>query len=175
MHLHTFKLLEVGFTQSLIDNCVFYRGSTIFIVYVDDGIFIGDTGNQILAIIAQLQGVGLNIEDQGHPTDYVGVNIKQLKGGGIEFTQRALIDSIITNVGLEGTTTKPVPAKAHITLLAHKDQPRFALDFDYRLVTGKLNYLAQTSQPDIMYAVHQIAKYSADPRMPHGKAIIYLV
>ena len=26
-----------------------------------------------------------------------------------------------------------------------------------------------------MYAIHQIAKYSTDPRMPHGKAIIYLV
>ena len=53
-HHLTTKLLEIGFTQSLIDNCVFYRGSTIFIVYVDDGIFIGDTDNQILAIIAQL-------------------------------------------------------------------------------------------------------------------------
>jgi len=111
-------------------------------VYVDDGIFIRDTNDQILAIMAQIQGLGLKIEDQSHPTDYVGVNIKQLKEGGIEFTQRALIDSIITDVGLEGTITKPVPAKLHITLLAHKDQPKFTLDFDYRSVTGKLNYLA---------------------------------
>ena len=174
-HHLTAKLLEVGFTQSLIDDCVFYRGTTIFIVYVDDGIFIGDTDNQILEIIAQLQGLGLKIEDQGHPADYVGVSIKRMKKGGIEFTQRALIDSIIADVGLKGTITKPVPAKSHITLLAHKDQPKFSLGFDYRSVTGKLNYLAQTSRPDIMYAVHQIAKYSADPRMPHGEAIIYLV
>ena len=26
-----------------------------------------------------------------------------------------------------------------------------------------------------MYATHQIAKYSSDPRMPHGEALIYLV
>ncbi len=56
-HSLTAKLLEVGFTQSLIDNCVFYRRSTILIVYMGDGIFIGDTDNQILAIIAQLQGL----------------------------------------------------------------------------------------------------------------------
>ena len=68
-----------------------------------------------------------------------------------------------------------MPAKANIMLLAHKDQPRFALDFDFRSVTGKLNYLAQTSRPDIMYATYQIAKYSSDPRVPHGEAIIYLV
>ena len=102
----------------------------------------------------------------------MGVNIKRLKGGGIEFTQRALIDSIITDVGLEGTITKPVSAKAHIILLSHKDQLKFTLDFDYRSDTGKLNYLAQTSHTDIMYAIRQIAKYSADPREPRGEAII---
>ena len=37
------------------------------------------------------------------------------------------------------------------------------------------NSLAQTTRPDIMYAVHQIAKFSADSREPHGKAILYLV
>jgi hypothetical protein len=143
----------------MIADCLFYRNNTIFIVYMDDGIFIGDTNEQLLEITSQLQGLGLDIEDQGHPADYVGVNIKRSKGGGIEFTQQgALIDSIIANVGLKGTTTKPVPAKAHTILLAHKDQLEFASNFDYRSVTGKLNYLAQTSRPDIMYAVHQIAK-----------------
>ena len=141
-HHLTAKLLEIGFTQSLIDNCVFYHGDTIFIVYVDDGTFIGDNDNQIMAIISQLKGLGLKIEDQGHPADYIGVNIKRLKGGGIKFTQQALIDSIIEDVGLKGTITKPVPAKANKMLLANKDQPIFALDFEYRSVTGKLNYLS---------------------------------
>jgi len=68
-----------------------------------------------------------------------------------------------------------VPAKAHVVLLAFKDKPKFALNFDYRSVTGKLNYLAQTSRPDIMYAVHQIARFSSDPREPHGEAVLYLV
>ena len=159
----------------MIDDCVFYQGSTIFIVYVGDGIFIGDTDDQISEIIVQLQGLGLKIEDQGHPADYIRVNIKQMKQGGIEFTQRTLIDSIIDDVGLKGTITKPVPAKSHSTLLAHTDQPEFTLNFDYHSVTGKLNYLAQTSYPDIMYSVHQIANYSANPRVPRSKAIIYLV
>jgi len=86
------KLLEVGFIQSLVDDCVFYHGNTIFIVYVDDGIFIGDTDEQLLSIMAKLQGLGLKIEDQGHPADYVGVSIKKLASGGFEFTQRALIE-----------------------------------------------------------------------------------
>jgi hypothetical protein len=51
----------------------------------------------------------------------------------------------------------------------------FDLDFNYRSVVGKLNYLAQTTCPDIMYATHQIAKSSSDSRQSHGKAILYLI
>ena len=41
---------------------------------------------------------------------------------------------------------------------------------------GKLNYLAQTTGPDmIMYATHQLAKYSLNLPKPHGEAALYLV
>ncbi len=49
------------------------------------------------------------------------------------------------------------------------------LDFNYQSAVGKLNYVAQTTRPDIMYATHQITKYSSDPRKSHGEAILYLV
>jgi hypothetical protein len=95
--------------------------------------------------------------------------------GPYEFSQRALIDSIIQDVGLTDVKTKPVPAEFATLLHAHRDEPAFNLNFNYRSVVGKLNYLDQTTCPDIMYAVHQIVKYLADPREPHGKAILYLV
>ena len=42
-------------------------------------------------------------------------------------------------------------------------------------MVGKLNYLAQTTRPVIMYATHQIAKYSSDSRTSHREAVIYLI
>jgi hypothetical protein len=169
------KLDSIGFQPSQIDDCVFFRDDVIFLVYVDDGIFVGNDDTKLQEIIKEIQQLGLNIEDQGHPADYVGVSIKKLKDGAYEFTQRALIDSIIQDVGLTDSKTKPVPAKVSLQLHAFKDQPIFDLDFNYRSVVGKLNYLAQTTRPDIVYATHQIAKYSSDPREPHGEAILYLV
>jgi hypothetical protein len=144
-------------------------------VYVDDGIFLGQDDEQLKAAIHEIQDSGLNIKDQGHPADYVGVNIKKLKDGSYEFTQRALIDSVIADVGLTDVKTKPVPAKVAILLHAFKDVLPFNLNFNYCSVVGKLNYLAQTTCPDIMYATHQITNFSADPREPHGDAILYLV
>jgi hypothetical protein len=54
------------------------------------------------------------------------VNIKKVKDGSYEFTQQALIDSIIQDVGLNDTKTKLVPAKVAQLLHAHKDAPSFA-------------------------------------------------
>jgi hypothetical protein len=119
--------------------------------------------------------LGLNIEDQGHPADFVGVSIKKLHNGSYGFTQCALINAIINDVGINNSRTKPVLAKVSLRLHAFKDEPTFDLNFNYRSVVGKLNYLAQITCPDIMYTVHQIAKYSSDPRQSHGEAILYLV
>jgi hypothetical protein len=70
--------MSLGFTPSLIDDCVFFRDDIIFMVYVDGGIFLGNDDSKLQAAIQEIQELGLNIEDQGHPANYVGVNIKKL-------------------------------------------------------------------------------------------------
>ncbi len=77
----------MGFTMSLIDDCVFFHSDVIFMVYVDDGIFLGSNDSQLQEVIKEIQNLGLNISDQCHPVDYVGVNIKKLKDDSYEFTQ----------------------------------------------------------------------------------------
>ncbi len=72
------KLLSIGFTTSLIDDCMFFCDDIIFMVYVDDGIFLGNDDAKLEEPIKDIQDLGLNIEDQGHSADYVGVNIKKL-------------------------------------------------------------------------------------------------
>jgi hypothetical protein len=70
---------------------------------------------------------------------------------------------------------KPVPVKVSLHLHMFEDKPAFDLNLNYRSAVGKHNYLAQTTRLDIMYAMHQIAKYLLDPRQSHGEAILYLV
>lgn len=171
------KLKSLGFDQSLVDECVFYRGTTIFILYVDDGIVLDLDERKLVTFVKELQDVGLNVEDQGHPSDYIGVNIKKDSQGRYNFTQSGLIDSIIEDVGLSNVNAiRTTPAKSSTVLHAYPDSPKFdESQFGYRSAVGKLNYLAQTTRPDIMTATHMIAKYSHDPRKEHGLAIIHLV
>jgi hypothetical protein len=169
------KLREINFKQSLIDDCIFYWNDLIFIVYVDDGIFLGSSDEQLRGIINKLWNLKLSIEDQGNPADYVGVNVKKLKDSIIELSEQALINSIIADLALVDSKVKAVPAKVSEILHAHLDKPPFLLNFCYRSVIGKLNYLAQTAWPDILYSTHQLAKYTSDPREPHGDAVLYLI
>ena len=122
-----------------------------------------------------MRNLDLDIEDQSHPADYVGVNTKRMRDGSIGLSQRALINTIIQDADLQDSKVKAVPAKVNKHLHAHLDKAPFSLNFNYRSMIGKLNYLAQTTRPDIMYAMHQLAKYSSNPREPHGDAALYLV
>ncbi|KAL7487419.1 hypothetical protein ACHAW6_013020, partial [Cyclotella cf. meneghiniana] len=48
-------------------------------------------------------------------------------------------------------------------------------NFNYCSAVGKLIYLGQTTRPNILYAVHQVTKYSTNPRLEHREAILYFV
>jgi hypothetical protein len=108
------KLTSLGYTSLLIDDYVFFFGDIIFMVYMDNGIFLGNDDAQLQQAIKEIQDLGINIEDQGHPVDYVGISIKTHRNGFYDFNQRALIDSIIEDVGISNSKTKPVPAKVSL-------------------------------------------------------------
>ena len=52
-HLHK-GLIQRGYVQSLIDLCVYYKGKTVFMVYVDNGIFSGPDSAEIDELISSL-------------------------------------------------------------------------------------------------------------------------
>ena len=54
------------------------------------------------------------------------------------------------------------------------DAPSRAEDFHYRSVVGKVNFLEKSTRPDIAVAVHQYARFSADPKQSHADALCYV-
>ncbi len=84
--------------------------------------FLGNDDSKLTDAIRDIQHSGLNIEDQGHPVGYVGFNIKKMKDGSYEFTQRALIDSIIEDVGLKDAKVKP---SLHVWQVTYPKQPKW--------------------------------------------------
>ena len=72
-------LRKRGFKQSKCDECVFYKGETIFVVYVDDGIMIGPNPKEIDEIVKSLKE-DYDLTDEGDLNEYLGIKI-ETKGG----------------------------------------------------------------------------------------------
>ncbi len=117
----------------------------------------------------------MDVEDQGYPSDCVGVNVHNQAYGTYNIMKCTLIYAMILDIGLKDNYTKPVTAFSSLSLHAFKSSPQFDENFNYHPTVGKLNYLVQIIRPNIMYTTHQIAKYSLDPQKEHGEAVIYIV
>jgi hypothetical protein len=174
-HLHLRQgMLDLGFVQSEVDDCIFYRGDVIFMVYVDDAIFMGPDASAIDKCIEDMKTF-FTMQDEGDISDYLGIKVSKLPNGTIKLAQPQLIDSILHNLNYaENTKSKPTPAPSSVILQRDLDGAAFDEHWDYRSAIGKLNFLEKSTRPDIAYAVHQCARFAANPRKSHAHAIQHI-
>mmetsp|Transcript_26540 Transcript_26540/g.37655 ORF Transcript_26540/g.37655 Transcript_26540/m.37655 type:complete len:1449 (-) Transcript_26540:1524-5870(-) len=174
---------DVGFTQSKYDECLFYKGNVVYILYTDDSILAGPDEDEIDQVISLIKEAGLKITDEGDIQDFLGVNI-QRKGKTVEFTQPQLIEKVLRalrfkvpgddeSTGLI-TKSKDTPAATSRVLLRHDGSKPHDESFNYRSVIGMLGYLTRCTRSDIAYAVHQCARFAANPKIEHTNAIRWL-
>jgi hypothetical protein len=177
-YLHLKKNLEkLGFTASKHDECLFYYGRTIFIVYTDDTILMGPDKKEIDKLVLRIGNI-FKIEDQGSLADYLGMKIVRHKDGSMEWTQPTLIKSTLKDLGLieqkslNAPTSRTTPANSTVTLTSHEGEAAHDdKKFNYRQVIGKMLYLEKSTRPDISCAVHQCARFSAQPKAKHSEAV----
>jgi hypothetical protein len=93
---------EVGLVQSKVDECVYYKGSVMYILYTDDSILAGPDDNGIKLVIEEIQAANLNITIEGDIQDFLG----KIKIGKINLTQLQLIEGILKDLRLDGEQTK---------------------------------------------------------------------
>ena len=167
---------EVGFTQSKIDECIFYKGKTMYILYTNDSILAGPNEKEIHQIIKDIKCAKLYITIEGDLEDFLGVNIDCRKDGSKHLIQPHLIDQILKDLRLDSdrVKAKTMPAMSSTLLSRHTNSEDFDRSFNYRSVLGKLNYLEKGSCSDIAYITHQCARFMMCPKREHGKAIAWL-
>ena len=166
---------EFVFERSQVDECVFYRGKKIYVLYTDDYILAGPDQEDIEQVIRYLRKANLEVTYEGNIEDFLGVNIER-KEGKIKLSQPHLIEQVIKDLGLnhDKVLSKPIPAASSKILFAHKESQPFNNSFNYRSVIIKLKYLEKSFRPDISYIVHQCVRLSTDHRKEHGQALRWL-
>ena len=117
------KLIRIGFHQSQHDECVFFKGRAMYVLYTDDSILAGPDPNDLDSIMEQIREVGLKITSEGGIKDFLGINVEQQSDGSYTLTQTRLIDSILDDLGLNksNVATKLTPTASSKILSRHPD------------------------------------------------------
>ena len=104
---------------------------------------------------------------------YLGLKVEKSETNGtITFSQPALITRILIALSLDGNElTKTHDTPATKVLHNNEDGEERRLDWNYRSVVGMLMYLASSTRPDILFAVHQCEKYSSCLKRSHEEAV----
>ena len=167
---------ELGFKQSMIDECLFYRGRVLYALYTDDSILAGPCEKEINTIINQIKKAGLNITEEGDIQDFLGINIVREKNGDVTLSQPHLINQILTDLKMDKDTlkVKDIPCKSSTILTRGDKDKNFDRSFHYRSIIGKLNYLEKGTRSDISYITHQCARFTEAPKERHANAIRWL-
>ncbi|KAL7565608.1 hypothetical protein ACA910_018970 [Epithemia clementina (nom. ined.)] len=111
----------------------------------------------------------MDYDNLGDLPSYLGVQITKHADGSLELGQPHLMQSIISALGLSDSRPKATPATR--TYGKCEDSPPLNAEYNYQSVVGMLMYLGNNSRPDLAFAIHQCARFSANPRAPHGEAL----
>ena len=96
-----------------------------------------------------------------------------LPDGGIQLTQKGLIDRILTTTKMSDCKGKASPTDGSGKPLgSDKEGVPGSASWSYPSVIGMLLYLASNSRPDIAYATHMAARYTHAPKASHEAAVI---
>jgi hypothetical protein len=160
----------MGWRQSQ-DNCLYCKGKTIFVAYVDDGTLESPDKDQIEVELGIIR-TKFHISVEGDISDYVGVNAFWTEDNKIRMTQPNIIRSVLQEPGFnEDTKAKSTPAYSSTVLKEGANLPKHNAEWNYQRVIGKLNFLCSSCRPEIECAVHQCAWFSADPRLNNTEAV----
>jgi hypothetical protein len=130
---------ELKFEQSKVDECVLYRGKTMYALYMDNSILAGSDQAEIDKIIKEMQQANLDITIERSLQDFLAVNIDKHEDGSIHLTQPHLIDQILDKLCLNNdNVTEKITLATSLQLSSrHSHSEPFDNFFNYRSVIGE--------------------------------------
>jgi hypothetical protein len=162
-------LESIGFAMDDQDTCLFTMPGCIFVVYVDDAILVANKQETIDNVLQQLEDHGMDLERMGSLSDFLGVKVHHNEDGTLELVQPSLTKRFIELLGLQ--QSRPVSTPAEGPLGKCITDPPASGDFNYQSAVGIAMFLTNNTRLDCAMAVHQCARYSADPRQRHEVAM----
>ncbi|MBW0581957.1 hypothetical protein O181_121672, partial [Austropuccinia psidii MF-1] len=169
-------LLNVGFTSSLSDPCVFHcstESPTRLFFHVDD---IAVFGKDVTPFKNQLKSE-FDVKDMGDAELMLGIQVIQIPEG-LVLSQAHYIESLLVLYGMENCwpVATPMVPGFHLTEASLGQQEAFKnLKVNYRSAVGSLSYLSTATRPDISFAVSLLSQFLELPGIKHWRAFLHVL
>ena len=173
-------LIKSGFTQSMVDPCLFSKhgelGTIYVLAYVDD-LMVVSSDTELIGDFKSCLSQEFDIKDLGEIGDYLGMNVVRYRDGHFSISQPHKINkalSIMNVLNAAPASTPLVPNKQidndeTEALCSEEDQER------YRECVGLLLHISGSTRPDICAAIGQLCRFNREPRCNHLEALRYLM
>lgn len=164
-------LIDKGYKRGGVDKTLFLKffSSDIMIaqIYVDDIVFGSTLQDKVDEVVDQMTKE-FEMSLVGELNYFLGLQIKQ-GTDGIFISQAKYANNLVKRFGLEGVKQMRTPMGSHEKLT--KDEEGIPVDSKlFRSMIGSLLYLT-ASRPDLCFSVGLCARYQANPKETHLKAV----
>ena len=169
----TEKLTKLGFERLAVDWGLYYRparekeGGVIVMVYVDDFIVAGPTKEACVALMRDL-GRFWAVTDLGEAHTILGMKVtRDRKEKRLWLNQKGYIEKVVDRFGSRVKRRRLVPISTSSTL--RKEGVPLTNIKPYQELIGCLQWLAQTTRPDIAFASSALARFLVEPTEEHWR------
>lgn len=178
------KLKEIGLSASKVEPCV-YTGNidnynVIIVVYVDDLLVASKSLEVLQKVKLELNKI-FKMKDLGPVNEILGIQIERDGDkGSIKISQKKYINEIIERFGMDSCKTAYTPLASGIKLSKemepkNTDEIKLMENKPYKELIGCLNYLANTTRPDISFTVGALSRYNLNPGIQHWKCAKHVI
>jgi hypothetical protein len=162
--------VDMGFVQSRVDKCLYYKKNIFLILYVDDCGISYKNEEDLDEFISELQRRGFKLTKEGTFAEFLGIKYRTDQEGNIHLSQEGLIKKILETTGLTECKPNRTPGRKE-PLGLDPDGPPMTESWSYPSVVGMLLYLSTNCRPDICYYVSSVARFTHNPKQSHAAAV----
>jgi hypothetical protein len=167
------KMRQHGYKRLRADPCVYTRSNdktiAIITVWVDNLLLFADSAESMDAMKKDIH-TEWETTDMGEPTKIVGIEITQ-SPEQISISQKKSIQNILQRQELAKASPVRMPLNPNVKIEQNPDGNEGDRSNSFTQLLGELQFIANTTRPDIAFAVNQLASFTANPSMQHHTAL----
>jgi len=113
---------------------------------------------------------GWEVTDLGKLTKIVRIEVT-CTDNSILISQEKFIENILRKEGMSNANPVSMPMDPHVKLVSNPDDNEPNRSNSYAKLLGCLQFIANSTRPDISYTVNRLAAYTTNPGLQHHGAI----